>query len=89
LALWGEALWEQKNYEAAIKAYEMAADSDSKFPWGWHKLARAHRQLGNLGQVVNVYKKTIERNPDDTFYLLWLGDAFCDNGEYERGHTNV
>jgi tetratricopeptide (TPR) repeat protein len=80
--LLGDELWEMKEFEGAIMAYEFGAESDPEFPAGWHKLAHALRERGFLGDIVAVYNRAIEYNPYVTYYLLWLGDAFYDSGDH-------
>lgn len=58
------ALYEQKNYEAAIEKYESLLDKDFEAEAVYFNLGNAYYQLQQVAPSIYNYKKTLEINPN-------------------------
>ncbi len=62
----GYGLMGQGNLEAAIRVFELNAES---YPASWNvydSLAEAHMNAGNRDRAIELYEKSLELNPGNT-----------------------
>lgn len=59
------ALYEQKNYEAAIEKYESIIDKDFQAEAVYFNLGNAYYQLRQVAPSIYNYKKVLQLNPDN------------------------
>lgn len=60
------ALYEQKNYEEAIKKYESLVDKNYQAEAVFFNLGNAYYQLQQVAPSIYNYKKVLQINPDNT-----------------------
>jgi len=60
------ALYEHKNYEAAIEKYEYLVDKDYEAETVYFNLGNAYYQLQQVAPSIYNYKKALQINPDNT-----------------------
>lgn len=60
------ALYEQKNYEAAIEKYESLVDKNYQAESVYFNLGNAYYQLQQVAPSIYNYKKALKINPDNT-----------------------
>ena len=62
----GLALYEFKNFEEAIKAYEKAIEINPKDSNAWYDKGLALYEFKNFEEAIKAYEKAIEINPKDS-----------------------
>ncbi len=69
-----DALFEQKQFEDAIKYYKLAIDIDPNKPWGYNAIGLAMHYLGNPVEGLKYIELGIKHNP--YHQQIWLTKGF-------------
>jgi tetratricopeptide (TPR) repeat protein len=80
----GNNHYNQKNYNAAIKAYGCAIKLNPKFVRAYYNLGNAHRRQRNHREAIAAYKQAIELHPDLMLALVMRGELYCLTQCYEE-----
>lgn len=65
----------QGDYEAAVRDYDLLIESGVDDPDVCYNLATAHARLGNYGQAIRYYERTLRLRPGDDDARTGLGKA--------------
>jgi lipopolysaccharide biosynthesis regulator YciM len=80
----GDYYHEQKKYLKAIELWEGVAERTPEYAFLTYKrLENSYYELGRYEEMEKIYRRNIERNPDDVETRLVLGDHFFRKGEWE------
>ncbi|HRD82122.1 MAG TPA: tetratricopeptide repeat protein, partial [Saprospiraceae bacterium] len=87
----GNALYQQKKYDAAATAYEKAAraapDADTRAR-ALHNLGNAHYQQKQLDKAIEAYKAALRNSPGDADTARNLALAQRESGEQSQPGTS-
>ena len=72
----GNALYNQKRYKEAIRAYEQCIGVSRQYEHPYYGLGSIYNQLGELDKSIEWYKKCIAVNPTYDFPHYGLGIAY-------------
>lgn len=76
----GDSLYLNGNYTKAINAYKTLQNQDKVYD----KIAKAYNALGNLGEAINYYEKSIVANPDNALLKYEYGKLLYRTKKYEK-----
>jgi tetratricopeptide (TPR) repeat protein len=80
-ALMGQALFEAKHYEEAIKFLEQALQRDPKEPdLLWEMLGESYAALEQWAEAMQTYEQAIDLNPNSQRAYALMGEAQCQVG---------
>ncbi len=80
----GLALFELKDYKAAIEAYQQIIAIDPKYVYSYNKLGDALHALGYYEKAIESYQQVIAIDPDCFFSWHEMGEALHALGRYEK-----
>ncbi|KAJ1666533.1 transcription factor TFIIIC subunit tfc4 [Coemansia sp. RSA 1813] len=76
--------------QLAIQIYTMLVDyPETNQPSVWERLARCHRDAGDLGSARAFGQKVIDADPNDLDMRLWLGELYEEMGEVRLAYEMI
>ncbi|KAJ2783080.1 transcription factor TFIIIC subunit tfc4 [Coemansia javaensis] len=74
----------------ALEVYEkLTARPETNQPWVWERLARCHRELGDLQRASQLAAAVVEADPNDTDMRLWLSEVYQEMGQEDLAYEMV
>ena len=80
----GEALWEAKNYEGAVRCFQVAVKVQPGNAEYWHCLAASQYNSGDAEAALSSYETALKLQPDDANIWDNRGYALFSLGRYEE-----
>jgi Flp pilus assembly protein TadD len=80
----GKKAMEEKNYEEAVKQFQLASEKDPKQHVIFGNLGLAFSNLKKYDESVAAYKKAIELKPDEAPYFSNMSLVFADTGKLDE-----
>ncbi|RMG82554.1 MAG: tetratricopeptide repeat protein [Bacteroidetes bacterium] len=81
----GTLLFEQKRYDEALEAYKKSVELDPRFVDGWRNLGSLYALSKRYSEAIACFQKGLEIEPDNAILNFYLGQAYRDSGQPERG----
>ncbi len=72
-----------RNFDAAIEAYNRALQADANFVPAYLALGGIYYEQGDFDNEITAYKKATELNPTNFEPIFYLGSAYEDKGQYQ------
>lgn len=73
-----------ENYDKAIVAIQKCINKDKTNPVFYHELGKNHLDLKQYAEAENAFKKAIELNPKERWYLNGLYDVFYQTKDFKN-----
>ncbi len=80
----GLALYDDKQYMAAVESFTRAVEFNHNDPDYWFNLALAYKQMGNCNSAIGCYKKAAELSPQDADIFYNMGCCCQEGGFAEK-----
>jgi Flp pilus assembly protein TadD len=81
----GIALFDKRQFQASIEAYQRALAFRPQFPIAWNNLGNSHRMLGQIDEAEGCFAEALRQQPDYLSALKNRGTLWIWSGEIERG----
>ena len=80
----GMAAHAQKNYNEAIRNYQLAVEIDATSAEPFFKMGNAFYELNRYDEAITSYEKALALQPDYTDVLFNLGNSYLEKGNYPK-----
>ena len=73
-----------KNYNLALKNFQITIDIDKNFIQGYNNLGNINKELKNTKEAINFFKQAIKIDPNYINAAYNLANIYSEIGEYEK-----
>ena len=81
----GDSYWREGRHEEAVEWWTKFAESEPRAAHVvFERLRKAYFELGQFGEITQVYEHTLEADPKNTPALLGLAELALKKGEYDN-----
>ena len=81
--LMGQIHYMTDDLEKSEKCFKRSVELEDAFDKGWYWLGEVGRAENDLNAAVKNYKRAVELSPDNMEYVISLGHAYADKGDYD------